>query len=247
MSFSSVETSLSKISKTFDEVTLRRERLIKESREIISLSSKSIVSIHTSNGAEAGKFRIQAAKKLDELRRIAGTDLVRYLGVPEQEFVESFVIYSIVNKKKIPSLEDLNVGPSSYVLGLLDAIGELKRSVYDHIRQGDVPGAESIFGTMESLFILISPLAVYDNIAPGIRRKLDVARILIEDTRTTITEEVRRTEFIVAVNKLATKLGSQPVLNRSPFTAHRREHLKSRSENKSEKDYEGGENEGEKG
>ncbi|MGI0090976.1 MAG: hypothetical protein ACREBS_04645, partial [Nitrososphaerales archaeon] len=57
-------------------------------------------------------------------------------------------------------------------------------------------------------YLLISPFAVYDNIAPGIRRKLDVARILIEDTRATVTEEARRREFITAINMLSAELSA---------------------------------------
>ena len=97
--------------------------------------------------------------------------------------------------------------PSSYLLGLLDAIGELKRSVYDSIRRGDLKTAERMFLTMGSLYVMISPFAVYDNVVQGLRRKLDVARMLIEDTRGTITEEARRLEFMDAINKLAAQLG----------------------------------------
>ena len=51
--------------------------------------------------------------------------------------------------------------------------------------------------------------AVYDNVAQGVKRKLDVGRILIEDTRATITEEARRRDFIMAVNKLSDRLGEK--------------------------------------
>ncbi len=203
MSYTKVESSLSEATRFLDQIVTRREKLIKESRDIISLSSKTIVNIHTSNLKEARKLHVEAKKQLSELRRIAGADLVRYLMIPEQEFVESSVMYSLRANKEIPSLSQLNVLPSSYLLGLLDAIGELKRSVYDSIRRGDLKTAEQMFSTMESLYVLISPFAVYDNIVQGLRRKLDVARMLIEDTRAIITEEVRRLEFMDSINKLA--------------------------------------------
>jgi translin len=40
---------------------------------------------------------------------------------------------------------------------------------------------------------------VYDNIVSGLRKKLDVARRLIEDIRATVTEESRRKALIEAV------------------------------------------------
>jgi translin len=63
---------------------------------------------------------------------------------------------------------------------------------------------------MEALYTMLSPFAVYDNIVQGIKRKLDVSRILIEDTRSAITEEVRRNEFMTAVSNLSAKLGLAP-------------------------------------
>lgn len=212
MSYAPVESSLASASKKLDETTARRERLIKESRDIISLSSKAIVSIHTSNYAEARKLRSQAGKGLDTLKKIAENDLIKYILVPEQEYVECSVMLAFATSKSLPSSEELGVRPASYMLGLLDSVGELKRVVYDSIRQGKLRYAENAFGTMEVLYTMISPFAVYDNIVQGLRRKLDVARMLIDDTRATITEEARRAEFVAAVNDLSSKLGSRATI-----------------------------------
>ncbi|MHB1868299.1 MAG: RNA-binding protein, partial [Nitrososphaerales archaeon] len=145
--------------------------------------------------------------KLDELRVIAGSDLTKYLLTPEQEFVECSAVLAMRSGAKLPSRKQLGVSNLSYILGLLDSIGELKRSVFDAIRKNDFSTAEDLFRSMEQLYLLLSPFAVYDNIAQGVKRKLDVARILIEDTRATITEEARMREFITAVNKLSERLG----------------------------------------
>jgi len=199
--------SLAEATKRFNEIVSRRERLIKESRDIIALSAKAIVSVHTSDFNEAKKLRSESRKKLDELRAIAGSDLTKYLLTPEQEFVECSVLLAMRSGAKLPSRKQLGVSNLSYILGLLDAIGELKRSVFDAIRKNDFTTAENLFRSMEQLYLSLSPFAVYDNVAQGVKRKLDVARILIEDTRATITEEARRREFITAVNKLSERLG----------------------------------------
>jgi translin len=212
LTYQSVETSLRSAAISLDQIAARREKLIKESRDIISLSSKTIISIHTSRLKEAKKMLGEARVRLQNLRKVAGNDLLRYLLSSEQEFVESNVMMSIVFGKEIPSLEVLKVTPSSYILGLLDAVGELKRAVYDKIRQNDLQGAEERFRAMENLYVMLSPFAVYDNIVQGVRRKLDVARILIEDTRATITEESRRSEFMQTVTDLSAKLGTSSFL-----------------------------------
>ncbi|HKW05410.1 MAG TPA: hypothetical protein VJN71_08940, partial [Nitrososphaerales archaeon] len=114
---------------------------------------------------------------------------------------------SVVTNSHLPSLQELGVKPSSYILGLLDAVGELKRLVYDSIRLEDPSSAESAFSTMETIYTLVTPFAVYDNIVQGVKRKLDVARSLIDDTRATITEESRRGQFVKAVNELSKRIG----------------------------------------
>lgn len=213
LSYSSVESSLQGAFRKLDIISSRRERLIKESRDIISLSAKTIIDIHTSNFEEAQNLSKEAKRKLEGLRKVAGSDMVRYILVPEQEYVESSTMLAVSKKRQIPSVEKLGVAPSSYILGLLDAIGELKRSVYDNIRKSEISRAEEKFAIMESLYTLLSPFAVYDNIVQGVKRKLDVARILIEDTRAAITEEVRRSEFMAAVIDLSEKLGVGPLVH----------------------------------
>jgi len=206
MIYSGVKSSLSEAGKLFETTVSRREQLIKESREVISLSAKSIVCIHNSKFDEAKKLQRQALRRLDGLREIAGTDMIRHIIPPEQELVECSVVLALSTGADIPSRKQLNVENSSYILGLLDAIGELKRMVYDTIRVADFERAEKLFSIMQQLYLLLSPFSIYDHVAQGVKRKLDVARILIEDTRGTVTEEARRRELISAVSRLSIQL-----------------------------------------
>jgi translin len=45
------------------------------------------------------------------------------------------------------------------------------------------------------------PFAYFDKIVREVRKKLDVARILVEETRIAITEEIRRSELIKSMKK----------------------------------------------
>jgi translin len=60
---------------------------------------------------------------------------------------------------------------------------------------------------MEEIYNAIYPFAVYDNIVAGLRKKLDVARMLIEDIRAVVTEESRRKALINAIDSLEKKRG----------------------------------------
>ncbi len=208
MNYEKIDRSLEEATKELDLVVDRRETLIKESREVISYSSKAIIAVHSSEFKEAERLKKLAREKLFALQQIAEPDLKKYLTTPEQEYVECAVLIALSLKRELPSKTSLGVSMPSYILGLLDGIGELKRRVYDCIRKDDYETAEEMFSIMQQLFIRISPLAVYDHVINGVRRKLDVARILIEETRATVTEESRRREFITALNSVSDKLGA---------------------------------------
>ena len=178
-----------------------REYLIKNTREVIILCSQAIISIHRSE-IKTGRKKAEHAKKLlDEIRKKSKSELHRYIITSEQELVEAFAFLSVVEKLDIPSAEALGVSGESYILGLLDCIGELKRLVYDSIRVGKANDAKKFFEIMENLYLFLYPFAVYDKIINETRRKLDVNRILIEDVRAAVTEEIRRTALINAINK----------------------------------------------
>ncbi|HZC88923.1 MAG TPA: RNA-binding protein, partial [Nitrososphaera sp.] len=97
-----------------------------------------------------------------------------------------------------------------YLTGLLDCVGEVKRLVYDRMRSGKEKDAEELFATMEEIYNSIYPFAIYDNIVSGLRKKLDVARILIEDIRAVVTEEKRRKTLIHAIETLEQRVSKAP-------------------------------------
>jgi len=52
------------------------------------------------------------------------------------------------------------------------------------------------------LYLYLYPFSMYDKVVKEARRKVDVGRILVDDTRGAVTEEKRRSEIIGAINKL---------------------------------------------
>ena len=187
-----LNSDLERIDVLLKDLEMRRETLIKGTREIIILCSKAIVSIHKGDDSEAEKILLEAKKLLENFKGIAGIDLDKYLSVSEQELTEGLALLSIVKFLTIPSLIEMGVTGPSYVLGLLDCIGEIKRIIYDKIRKGESEKIEILFKIMNNVYGSIYPLAGYDNLVPGLRKKLDVSKHLIEDVRAVMTDEARR-------------------------------------------------------
>ena len=201
MTIKNVKSSLPLISKNLEKTNSKREFLIKNNRETVILCSQAIISIHKNDLNTAKKKIAKAKSELTKLKQKTSGNLVRYIITPEQEFVEAVSLLAVIEGKEIPSVKSLNVSDESYILGLLDCIGELKRQVIDKIRVGDSKRATQLFDVMENLYLLLYPFASYDKIVKETRRKLDVNRMLVEETRSVLTEEIRRQQLIKAINK----------------------------------------------
>ncbi len=196
-----IRGSLEAIDAELKDVQERREKLIKGTRDAVMLCSKSIIALHRGEMESAKKDMEGAKAMLDEFRASAEYDLKRYISVAEQELVEAYALRSVIEGSAIPSMDDLQVSGPAYLTGLLDCVGEIKRLAYDSMRTGKGQSAESLFSVMEEIYGVLYPFAVYDNVVAGLRKKLDVARMLIEDVRAVVTEESRRKALIDAVGR----------------------------------------------
>ena len=197
VSFDNVQESLNLFSNQMKKLEINRETLIKETREVISLCSKSIILLHSNKILEAGTLLEKSSLLIKNLKDHVIFDLDRYLWPAEQEYVEAFILKEIVDRKPIlSSYDSMNVSLNAYVTGLLDCIGEIKRMIYDCLRKNNIDFSSSLFEIMQSIYDLIYPFSIYDNIVPGIRKKLDVSKRIIEDVRVTMTEEYQRTAFL---------------------------------------------------
>ena len=202
MAGSRIQNSLDSIDADLKDMQERREKLIKGTRDAVMLCSKSIVAMHHGQLQEAAENMEKARVMLVEFRSFAKSDLYRYISVAEQELVEAFALKAVMEGSPLPQMGDLAVSGPSYLTGLLDIVGEVKRLVYDRMRSGNEKDAEKLFAVMEEIYGAVYPFAVYDNIVAGLRKKLDVARMLIEDIRAVVTEESRRRALIDAVGRL---------------------------------------------
>ncbi len=201
-----VKSSLKGMESRFSDQLERRDRVLKESRDIISASSRSIINVHTGRMKEAEKELAGAKSQLRALKKSSDGSLERYLVSPEAEYVEATAVLALAKGKPIPSMASLEASPEAYLLGLLDTVGELKRLVLDSILQRRPAKSKRYFEVMQDLYSICSPLAVYDHVVNGARRKIDVARMLVEDTRGLLAEEMGRESVSNSMARLEKRL-----------------------------------------
>ena len=193
----------------FSDQLARRDRVLKESRDVISCCSRAIIDVHTSKMKDAEAELTKARSLLSSLKKSSDDSVARYLISPEAEFVEATSVVALAKGRPVPSLEGTGASPEAYLLGLLDTVGELKRLVLDSILQRKLSRARKYFEVMEELYSLCSPLAVYDHVVNGARRKIDVARMLVEDTRGLLAEEMGREAVSTSMARLEKKLSAR--------------------------------------
>ena len=58
------------------------------------------------------------------------------------------------------------------------------------------------FAAIEELYSRLSAFAVFDNVVGGVRRKIDVARMITEDSRGILAEETRRDALLSSIKTL---------------------------------------------
>jgi translin len=201
-----VQTDVEKINKKFKDIEERRNAIIKGTRDATILCSKAIVAMHAHKKNESIESIERAKKLLQQFREMGKDDLQKYLYIAQQEYVEAYCLFSIIENSVIPDVKSLEVSDISYVMGLLDSIGEIKRMIIDKIRMEGTTNVNTLFELMDKIYGIIYPLAVYDNLMPGLRKKLDISRLLIENVRAIITEEKRRTIMIEKIQEFEKKI-----------------------------------------
>ena len=80
----STKKSLEKISKVLEKSLNEREDLIKNTRQIITLCSESIIDCHKNDTKSAAKKTLEAKKLLAQYRKNINKSLYRYL-IPRSE------------------------------------------------------------------------------------------------------------------------------------------------------------------
>lgn len=206
MAITNLQGSLDDLHEQLKSIEERREKLITGTRKVVLLCGKSIVDLHRNEIKEGEKKIEEARLLLNEFRPYAKTDLQRYMVDAEQEFVEASMLKSICEGSPLPLREDLDVSGPSYITGILDTIGEIKRLVYDRMRTSQTTDVIRLFGLMQELYNAVYVLGVYDNLIPGLRRKLDISKMVTEDVRAAVTEDSRRQLMINALAILEKKL-----------------------------------------
>ena len=179
----SILRTVNEVEERMEFLEIKRESLIAQSRSIIRGTKRVIHSIHVGEPFDMKPLKKEMSILSKEIAK--EPELQSFANVTDamMEFSEAAILSAIVKNKPVPSFRDLGVTPQAWALGLADCLGEIRRLILDSMLKDDIKRAEKLFANMEEIYPMIMSFDVPDAILP-IRRKQDIARSVVEKTRT---------------------------------------------------------------
>lgn len=167
-----------------------REKALPLCREIIRYASTTIRAVHRQELKEAAEMLKEATgllKNAQQFTDSCGVANVAYLRDAEKEYAEASIVLALVSGISLPSHDDLKIDPSSYLNGLGEAVGELRRYLLDNIRKGDLSRGEELLEMMDDIYSVLVTVDFPDAVTGGLRRTTDMVRGVLEKTRSDLT------------------------------------------------------------
>ena len=194
----------------FETKNHARDEALARSRELIRYCANAIRAVHRAQFEEA-------AGLLDTARQAASRMVVDLEGHPDlyhagytqdalKEFAEANITFALITDRDLPTPEQLAVLPATYLNGLGEAAGELRRYVLDVIRHGEVERCERMLQAMEDIYSVLVTVDYPDAVTAGLRRTTDMVRGVLERTRGDLTVAARQDALQRALRNLEQKV-----------------------------------------
>jgi len=184
---------LLRIESSKEKIQTHVNRSISHCRKSISLSHRKEFTASKNELAKSKGELLKVSRISHQMPQLLGWNLVISA---YQEYVEANLLLCIGKGTEIPTAESLSVPSVAYLLGVADLMGELRRMAVNAIRSGDIAVAEESFQYMVVIFEYLLRFPFSDAVAPGLRRKTDQARYILEETNSELAEEHSRRRLI---------------------------------------------------
>jgi len=184
-----------KIRQSFEAKDAAREKVLPICREVIRFSSLSIRALHREELDKSQELLNSARKLLDEAEDALsdGIDIrTGFLLDAQKEYAEGSITLALVKGDQLPTPEDLWIDEASFLLGMAEAVGELRRYLLDKMRTGDLSRGEEFLSDMDDIYNELVTLDFPDAITHGLRRTTDAMRGVLEKTRSDLTLTIRQ-------------------------------------------------------
>jgi len=205
-----LESIANQIRDKFDTLTALRDQALSDARQLTRACSLAIRAVHRSEH-DVMDGHLKAARTLADKLRVELTEYpdLFYAGYTQdalKEFVEANVTCALILNQPLQTPGELRVGEATFLNGLAEVVGELRRRVMDILRSGYSEETERLLGYMDEIYSVLVTMDYPDAITNGLRRQTDLARGIIEKTRGDITVSLRGEHLTRAIRELSAQL-----------------------------------------
>ncbi len=195
--------------KIFDERTRVRDHALVQARQLTRLSALTIRAVHRSDHEESQSLLSEAKELVESMKRdlSAHPDLyfAGYTQDAIKEFAEASLTCALIENRRLPRPEELGIEYATYVNGMAETIGEMRRRCLDILRQGYSQEAERLLSAMDEIYNFLVTMDYPDAITNGLRRQTDLVRGIIERTRADLTLSQREQHLQEALERFSEK------------------------------------------
>jgi len=210
-----LENIADRIRQKFDVRTAMRDQALAQARQLTRACSLAIRAVHRDDKETMDTQLTQAHNLADKIRSdLASHADLYYAGYTQdalKEFVEANVTCALIQSQALQTPEELGVEDATYLNGLAEVVGELRRRILDILRHGYSQEAERLLSHMDDIYSILVTMDYPDAITNGLRRQTDLARSIIEKTRGDITFSLRGEDLSQAIRQLSSQLNGGPV------------------------------------
>ena len=179
------------VTASLDDTHRAREAGLRTCRTIIRSAANSIRSFHRGELEAAAALVQEAGRMLAETTALLSDhpDILHagFVHDAAKEYAEAVLTAALAAGGPLPTPADLGVLVPAYLNGLGEAVGALRRRMLDLLRAGDLEAAAATLDTMDAVVEALATLDYPDGMTGGLRRTTDVARALVERSRSDLT------------------------------------------------------------
>jgi translin len=201
------------IRQEFEARTGKRDEALAQARQLTRACSLAIRAVHRDELDVMRQHLAEARQLASGLTHglAAHADLYHagYTQDALKEFVEASVTCALIQNQPLPIPDELGVIGATYLNGLAEVVGELRRRTLDILRHGYSQEAERLLGIMDDIYSVLVTMDYPDAITNGLRRQTDLARGIVEKTRGDVTFSLRGQHLEQAIGQLRQGLAAR--------------------------------------
>jgi translin len=199
-----------KIHQALEARTQARDRALANARQVTRHAATAIRAIHREEH-DAAYEQLEQARSLvrtmqNELSEYPELYYAGYTQDAIKEFIEASITCALIENQPLPTPEELKVEYATYLNGLAEAAGELRRRCLDILRQGYSGEAERLLSCMDDIYATLVTMDYPDAVTNGLRRQTDIIRGVVERTRGDLTISLREEHLEQLMLKLLANL-----------------------------------------